>query len=442
MQTQTAKRCSQGCPGRPRRQGLAHHVLKGVLDGADHQALVGDGFLQVKPWHSIIGDVPIILCEGHPARLRRAGPRIMWEADGRRRGVLQDVHEVPELLTDVQMEPLGCHDSGTAARMAIKQGPVVEIKTLPALQGEKGRSSEPERKQMGWRTQSSWGHQLRTATQGFASSSQVPAQHGQERCGQLIKGVWTRLVPGLSPALRQTPRAASSASPAASSSEGETRQGQRSGHLRSLLGHTGQQPPRASQPWCTPAGMMAGAGREQGQPAREPRESLGTRRCAHIATCPISRPATGHPPCLVPACARRPGSHPIQLPAAFPGRQSAPQAGPPLHKHHLAACLVLVVLALPRIYHPAGRKQGVKALSFTARSSRSHPAAPHPPPTLTRAPTSLGMLSAGAPVLSGAAAARRADVPDQLRGLMWGQQQHSLPPAQLGPGESGRPGTH
>lgn len=403
MLTQTAKRCSQGIPGHSRRWGLAHHVLKGILNGTNHQALVRDRFLQVKPRHSIVGDLPIVLCEGHLAQLHRAGPCVVQEADGRRRGVLQDVHKVPELLADVQVEPLGCHDSSTAACMAIKQGPVVEIKTLPALWGETGRFSKPVRKQMGRGIQSSWGHQLRTATWVFASSSQAPAQHGQERCGQLIKDVWTRPVPGSSPALCQTPHAASSASPAAGSSKGEARQGQHGSHLRSPLRHTGQLPPQASQPQHRPVRTMAGAGREQGQPVWDPRESLGRRWCAHIATCPISCPATGHPPCHVPACTRHPGSHPIQLPAAFPGWQPAPWAGPPLHKHHLAARLVLVVLALPRIYHPARGKQGIKALSFTPCSSRGQPAAPHPlpqPPFVPPHPPG-GSLQCSCPVWGG-----------------------------------------
>lgn len=137
-----------GMPWTSPRAG-AHHELEGVLDSTDDQALVGDRFLQVKPWHSIVGDLPVVLCQGHPAQLCRAGPCVVWEADGRWRGVLQDVHKVPELLTDVQMELLGCHHSSTAARVAIKQGPVMEIKTLPALRGGKGKVSEPARKQMG-----------------------------------------------------------------------------------------------------------------------------------------------------------------------------------------------------------------------------------------------------------------------------------------------------
>lgn len=131
-------------------QAGTHHALKGILNGTDHQALVRNCFLQVKPWRGIIGDLPVTLCKGHPARLRDTRPRVVREADGRRGGVLQDVHEVPELLTDVQMEPLGCHDSSATARVAVKQGPVVEIKTLPVLRGENGRLSEPGRKQMGW----------------------------------------------------------------------------------------------------------------------------------------------------------------------------------------------------------------------------------------------------------------------------------------------------
>lgn len=151
-----------------------HHVLKGILNGADHQAVMGHCFLQVKTWHSIVQDLPMVLCIGHLVWICRIGLCVVREADGRRGGVLQDLHEIPELLTDVQVEPLGCQDSSTTARMAIKQGPVVEIKTFPALRGEEGRLNEPARKQMGWGIQSSWGHQLRTVTR----VSQVPVQAG------------------------------------------------------------------------------------------------------------------------------------------------------------------------------------------------------------------------------------------------------------------------
>lgn len=99
-------------------------------------------FLQVKAWQSIAGDLSVVLCEGRPAQLSCASPGVVLEADGRRGGVLQDVHQVPELLADVQVEPFGCHDGSAAARVAIKQSPVVEIKTLPALRGERGRFSE------------------------------------------------------------------------------------------------------------------------------------------------------------------------------------------------------------------------------------------------------------------------------------------------------------
>lgn len=118
-----------------------------------------------------------------------------------------------------------------------------------------------------------------------------------------------------------------------------------------------------------------GAGAAGLGPEGIPGEAAAHTHChmSHLRSC---RWASSLPrPCL----RTPPGSHPVQLPAAFPGRQPAPGAGPPLHKHDLAARLVLVVLALPRIYHPARRKQGVKALSFRSRSSRRHRAAPHPP---------------------------------------------------------------
>lgn len=133
-----------------------HHVLEGILNGTDHQALMGHCFLQVKPWHSIVQDLPTVLCIGHHVWVCRTGLCVVGEADGRWGGVLQDLHELPELLTDVQVEPLGCHDSSTAACMAIKQRPVVEIKTFPALQGEEGKLNEPARRQMARGIQNSW----------------------------------------------------------------------------------------------------------------------------------------------------------------------------------------------------------------------------------------------------------------------------------------------
>lgn len=63
---------------------------------------------------------------------------------------------------------------------------------------------------------------------------------------------------------------------------------------------------------------------------------------------------------------------------------------------------------------------------------QSPPCSPSPVLPPICASTSLEILSAGGPALLGAAAARPADVPDQLHGLLWVQQQHSLPLAQLG----------
>lgn len=51
----------------------------------------------------------------------------------------------------------------------------------------------------------------------LAGASLVQAGAGRE----LIKGIWTQLVPGSSPALPQIPRAASSTSPPAVSPKGE-----------------------------------------------------------------------------------------------------------------------------------------------------------------------------------------------------------------------------
>lgn len=139
---------------------------------------------------------------------------------------------------------------------------------------------------------------------------------------------------------------------------------------------------------------------------------------------PISPPAAGHSPSLPIPPLPLHGSHPIQLPATFSGWLPGPGAGPSLHEHHLTACLVLIVLALPCIDHPARRKQGIK-VSSTSCSSRAHLAAFHPPCPSRCCPD--------APALSGAAAAYQAVVPDQLYGLTWGQQQHLLPPEQLSP---------
>lgn len=38
-----------------------HHALEGVLNGTNHQALMGHCFLHVKPWHSVVQDLPMVL---------------------------------------------------------------------------------------------------------------------------------------------------------------------------------------------------------------------------------------------------------------------------------------------------------------------------------------------------------------------------------------------
>lgn len=115
------------------------------------------------------------------------------------------------------------------------------------------------------------------------------------------------------------------------------------------------------------------------------REGPGTKGIPGVHTLP---PAPSHALLLGIISVVSPfvnhSSHPIQLPAAFSGRHPAPWAGSRLHKHHLTARLVLIVLALPCVYHPARRTKGVKALSFTSCSSKRHltallPPTPNPP---------------------------------------------------------------
>lgn len=243
---------------------------------------------------------------------------------------------------------------------------------------------------MGRGIQSSWDHQLRTVIRGFAFGSQVPAQRRQERCGQLIKGVRTQPVPGSSPALRQTPRAASSTSPAAGSSEGETQRGQCGSYLCSPPGHTGQRPPWASQPRRGPARTMAGAGREQGQPVWDLRESAGRRWCAQITTCPISRPAAGHPPCLraPPQLSPRPAPRRLPWTAAGPsGWASSPQTPPrSTPGPHCAG-------SSPHL-SPCREETRCKGSLFHITLQQRPPRSTSCPPTSIRAPTSPGMLSA------------------------------------------------
>lgn len=50
-------------------------MFEGVLNGTDHQALMGNRLLQVEAWQSITGDLPVVLC------LAQLG--VVLQADGR-----------------------------------------------------------------------------------------------------------------------------------------------------------------------------------------------------------------------------------------------------------------------------------------------------------------------------------------------------------------------
>lgn len=276
-----------------------HHVLKGVLNGTDHQALMGHCFLQVKPWHSIVWDLPMVLCRGHLVWLCRTCPCVMREADGRWGGVLQDLHKVPELLTDVQVEPLRCHDSSTTACMAIKQGPVVEIKTFPALQGEEGRLNEPARKGIGWEIQSSWGHQLRTVTQ----VSQVSVQAGATWAAD--QGYWNTPDPWLEP----TPDTSCLWQPPGKGRHHGTSTAATSAAHQGT-GATGLPGP-ASPAVVTQGWRMVGAGRKKGHKPRESPVCTLPRVPSHALLLGIFS--------VVSLLVNHHSSHPIQLPAAFPG---------------------------------------------------------------------------------------------------------------------------
>lgn len=180
--------------------------------------------------------------------------------------------------------------------------------------------------------------------------------------------------------------------------------------------------PRASQPWGSGMGVEDGRGRQREGPGTEGIPSVHTlpRVPSHallMGIISVMSPFVNHH-----------GSHPIQLPAAFSGGQPAPRAGPLLHKHHLTARLVLVVLALPCIYHPARRKNGVKALSFTscpANTISQHLFPPPQPSThVPMSPEMPGMSCTGAPV------------PSQL------SQTSCVGRSQLGPGGSSCPHTY
>lgn len=92
----------------------------------------------------VVEGLRILLRQGGPARLGRH-PGIALQADGGGCRVLQDVHQVPELLAHVPVKQLGGHDGGTAARMSVKQPPVVEVQALPALRGQRGVKQEAHR---------------------------------------------------------------------------------------------------------------------------------------------------------------------------------------------------------------------------------------------------------------------------------------------------------
>lgn len=149
----------------------------------------------------------------------------------------------------------------------------------------------------------------------------------------------------------------------------------------------------------------------------------------HLASCPwassLSRPFLRTPPRLSP----RPAPRCFPWTAAGPsGWASSPQTPPrSTPGPHCAD-------SFPHLSPCREETRGRGSFFYTTLQQRP-PCSPLSLPTTAHAPTSPGMLSAGAPVLPGAAAAGKADVPEQWHGLFWDQQQCLLPSARLGPGE-------
>jgi len=128
-----------------------YHVFEGVLDGADHQALVGNLLLDEEARGRGAGRAG-----GAGGAAERRGPgegalgrrgqvvvdRLLAETRGRRQvRTADDLHHLLKVQGDVVMQQAGRHDGRPGAGVAVEHGPVVEGEALGAVLDSDGRQT-------------------------------------------------------------------------------------------------------------------------------------------------------------------------------------------------------------------------------------------------------------------------------------------------------------
>lgn len=132
-------------PGSRARSGT-YHLLEGALQGPDDQALMRDLLLgeEARGWGAgrARGAHPAAQggCAGQCPAVGGRVLRLLAQAGGRQDGgVLQDLHDVLQLLRDVVLQQARGHHGSPGPRMTIKQRPVMAGDPLGFLVGEGDR---------------------------------------------------------------------------------------------------------------------------------------------------------------------------------------------------------------------------------------------------------------------------------------------------------------
>lgn len=120
----------------------AHHLCEGGLYDSHHQALQANNLLHVKSYCRVASRVWVFwFLRGSFLRLHLVWAAILGQADGRNTGgVLQQVADFSQAVSDEAVKELGSHDGGSRTCMSIKHAPKVEGDSCTILKHESKKS--------------------------------------------------------------------------------------------------------------------------------------------------------------------------------------------------------------------------------------------------------------------------------------------------------------
>ena len=114
----------------------AHHLFEGRLYDSHHQTLQTNHLLHVEAHRRVADGVGVLWILGGPfLRVRLVRAAVLGQADGRRGGgILQQVADFPEAVSDEAVKEFGGHDGGPGPRVSVKHPPEVERNPCAILQ--------------------------------------------------------------------------------------------------------------------------------------------------------------------------------------------------------------------------------------------------------------------------------------------------------------------